>query len=360
MLVDTFFELLRCALWGGTFDRQLSQKEFLQLMVVAEQQTVTGLLFDILSGQQAGVEKQVVLRYANKLSKIHRKNQVTNAELLDFAHLCELNHIDIIVVKGQTIGTLYPNPMLRVSGDIDFLIKDDYQSCKSLIENVLGVTLPEKMLEREVSFKRNGQLYELHNNLIEFGSKRNNKYWKSLMQEAWDNPAYIVVDGAKVRTLPPTINAVYIFLHLFFHLIREGVALRQLCDWAVFLHACHDEIDRAELAQILERLDVVNAFRAFGSILIGDLGLPQTSFPMEVSEKDAEWRTRILRDIFKGGNFGKQNHHSKNSLMFKFETMRIAWRNSRHYYSLAPTEARLLLPRLLKRNLLLMAKGRLR
>ena len=354
MLTDIFLKLLRCALWGGKFEQQLSAEDFLWVMALAEQQTVTGLVFDLLSGQHTGADRKVVLKYAGKYAKIQRKNQNANIELQDFVNTCHQNTIDMLVVKGQTIGALYPNPLLRLSGDIDFLIKDDYLAVKQRIENAFGVMLPEKMIDKEIKFERNKMLYELHNSLITFGSRRNQKYWQQLMDEAWQEPFYITVGETSVRTLPPTVNAVYLFIHLFFHLIREGVGLRQFCDWAVFLHAYREKIEVEQLRSILERLGIIKAFRAFGFILVGDLGLPSSSFPLEITAEDEKWRKTILRDVFKGGNFGKKNHKAKSTLMFKLETVKMAFRNTFRYYSLAPREVGLLVPRLAKMDLLLL------
>lgn len=356
MKIDQFFKILQCALWGEKFDQPLTAEEFLWVMALAEQQTVMGLVFDLLSGQQSGADRKVVLKYAGKYAKIQRKNQSANIELQDFVSICHQNAIDMLVVKGQTIGILYPNPLLRISGDIDFLIKDDYYVVKPQIEEAFGVQLPKKMIEREISFTRNKMLYELHNNLIAFGSKRNKAYWKQLMDEMWKEPFYVTVDEIRVRTLPPTVNAVYLFIHLFFHLIREGVGLRQFCDWAVFLHAYRDKIDVEQLKSILERLDIIKAFRAFGHILVGDLGLPSSSFPLEITTEDMKWRKTILRDVFKGGNFGKKNHKAKSTLMFKMETVRLALRNTFRYYTLAPREVGMLIPRLVGINMRLLVK----
>lgn len=355
MDLNSFFKLLQCSLWGGKFEQQLSAEDFLWVMALAEQQTVTGLVFDLLSGQHTGADRKLVLKYAGKYTKIQRKNQNANIELQGFVNACHHNAIDMLVVKGQTIGALYPNPLLRISGDIDFLIKDDYSVVKPQIEKTFEVQLPEKMIEREVSFMRNKILYELHNNLVAFGSKRNKDYWKQLMDEAWKEPFYVTVGETRVRTLPPTVNAVYLFIHLFFHLIREGVGLRQFCDWAVFFHAYREKIDVEQLRSILERLGIIKAFRAFGFILVGDLGLPSSSFPLEITSEDMKWRKVILRDVFKGGNFGKKNHKAKSTLLFKMETVKMTIRNTFRYYALAPREVGMLVPRQIKINLRLLA-----
>ena len=46
---------------------------------------------------------------------------------LFFLAQMDANQIDYVVMKGQTMAVLYPHPDVRTSGDVDFLVKDDYQ-----------------------------------------------------------------------------------------------------------------------------------------------------------------------------------------------------------------------------------------
>ena len=158
----------------------------------------------------------------------------------------------------------------------------------------------------------------------------------------------------KVRTLSPTINAVYLFLHLYFHLIREGVSLRQFCDWAIMLHHYRNEIDRDALIEILLQLDMIKGYKAFGTILVDELGLPEEDFPLSLADEDRGMKGKILEDIFKGGNFGKHNHKAKSAIGFKFETFCMAVNNSIRYYSLAPSEMRMMIPKMMKINIKLL------
>jgi hypothetical protein len=47
-IVDMLFSLLRSALWGEAFRGEVSKDEFAQVLKVAKEQTVLGLVFDVL------------------------------------------------------------------------------------------------------------------------------------------------------------------------------------------------------------------------------------------------------------------------------------------------------------------------
>ncbi len=351
IIVDKLFSLLRFSLWGEPFKGDLSKEEFLQIMNLAKEQTVYGLIFDAISQLSGKYDKRQVLEAYGRTEKIKRQNELVNKELKEMILMLDKNSIDCLVVKGQTIGILYPKSALRMAGDIDFLIQQQYSSVKKVIENQFTVNLPARMIEREIEFTHGGVPYELHTCLRDWSKERHQRVWNTLMEEEWGAKCYVEIDGVKVRTLSPTVNAAYIFIHLFFHFIREGVSLRQLCDWAMVLHHYKNEIDKDKLLEILFDLDMFDAYCAFGTILIDHLGLPAEDFPMPLGDNDRKWQNQLLKDIFEGGNFGKLHHQAHKSWQFKIETLRLVLRNMFRYYRLCPSEIGGVISRLVKANL---------
>ncbi|MBR1932850.1 MAG: nucleotidyltransferase family protein [Prevotella sp.] len=350
------FRCLRCALWGEPFNEDVTSKEFLQLMQLAEEQTVAGLVFDVLSQQRIGVGQQLLMESIGRSMAIERQNRKVNKEVEEMAIAFDSAGLDYIMVKGQTIGCLYPKPLLRQAGDIDFLVRDAYSKAKPMTEKALGVELPAKMLEMEVGFDRNGVAYELHTCLRSFVSRKHQRCWDALMEKEWQQHHFVEIAGQQVRVLSPTVLVAYVFIHLFFHFIREGVSLRQLCDWCVVLHHYRYDIDWLEHARIIDELGLTRGFKAFGVIAIEELGLPKEVFPVELKDDDRRWKEKLLADIFDGGNFGKLRHKATSSWRYKAETMSVAVRNSFRYRKLAPVEVGLMILRLLRGNAIVLMK----
>ena len=349
---DTFFALLRSALWDRDEDlpQSLSQKETGNILRMAGEQAVTGLIACAIIKNNINIGKTTPIQLIALSQQIKTTNINLNKEIAEFVRLMNSNDTDYIIVKGQTVAALYREPYTRMPGDIDFYVKD-YKGTAETLSKEWHITLPEKLIDKEASFTHNNSLYEIHRNLVNFGSKKHQKYWDELMKKP---PYPIDIDGIQVNTFEPTIYAVYVFLHLFFHFIYEGVGLRQLCDWAIMLDAWKDKIDTVKLNDILENLGMKNAYTTFGSILVDNLGL--TYFPLPITDKDRARGRKVLKDILRVGNFGKYGRKKKNGKWsYKFETMRLALINSFKYYSLAPTEIRLTIPKLVRLNLKLIA-----
>lgn len=351
MIEEKLFSLLRLAFWGESMKSPVSKEEFAEVLRLAEQQTVYGLVFDGLSRLNEKYDKQQVLQGLAICQKIQNMNELVNKEMKGIVQILNQRNIDYLIVKGQTIGVLYPKQHLRMPGDIDFLIRQEYNEVKEVIEKDFSIKLPEQMVEREIGFVHGGVSFELHTNLRDWGRKKHDEVWDTLMEKEWINKYYVEIDGVKVRTLTATMNAAYVFIHLFFHFIREGVSLRQLCDWLMVLHYYKDEIDQEALVEILLDLDMLDAFCAFGTILVDYLGLPANDFPLPLDEKNRKWQKKLLKDIFAGGNFGKLHHRADNSWKFKLETMQLAFRNTFKYYRLCPSEVGGMIPRLIKGNM---------
>ncbi len=352
-MYNTFFSALRCALWQESFKETISAQTFVHTLALAKDQVVINLVFDILKDArlEGKVDRTVIFKTVGQTEKIKNQNRNINNALCGFVQSSQEVGLEYFVVKGQTIGCLYANPLLRCSGDIDFLVPEMSPNLSKVFPNIL---FPEIMREKEFGFESNKIIYELHTRLIDFGCKKHQAIWESLIDEEWKKYFYVEINGVKVRTLSPTINAVYLFLHLYFHLIREGVSIRQFCDWAIMLHYYRDMIDRTQLAAILQQLDMINGYKAFGCVLVDELGLASEDFPLFLAEEDRQFKAKIYDDIFKGGNFGKHNHKAKSPFGFKMETLRMAIRNSIRYYHLAPSEMRMMIPKMIRINLRLL------
>lgn len=338
---------IRGALWGEKIVFDLNYPQFCSLMTLAEDQAVIGLVFDVVSTQKTKIDFETTMKYIGVQRQIESQNINLNKEISYFASICEKMVFPNMIVKGQTVGILYPKSTLRSSGDIDVLFKDDYQKSKEVLERTLNVTLPPQMVEKEISFYIGDTRFDLHKSIVDFCTSKNEHYWEKVMENAWKSPYQVTINGIKINTLPPTYNAIYIFLHLFYHFIREGVALRQFCDWTMVLHHYKSSIDYSKITEILCVLGLYKAYKAFGTIVVDELGLPANEFPVELNAKDRKWKNDILHDIFKGGNFGKNNHIAKNEWLFKIETFQLMARNCFKYYKLAPGELRMMIPKMI-------------
>lgn len=363
---EKLFEILRGELWGMELSfSQLLHTEFEELMALAGEQTVTGLVGDCLIKNNIKLEREDALGLYAKMKAIEKANARVNENLVSFVNFMERKGIDYIIVKGQVAGSFYPNPNARMSGDVDlYFVGENYEKIKSLVEQRLGKQLSKLSDGKHVEFEVNGVIFELHDKLTRLATRKHQAYWDQMIDNAiLEGTDTVMINGKEIKTLSYTYNAMYIFVHLFYHMTASGVGLRQLCDWAMILaqSAFQDSsstfqvknvnvnpnlnpnkkssLNREDLGGSLKELGYLKAYKAMGAFLVEYLGLPEEQFPFALTEKDRKWVETIKKNILKRGNFGRTGRKVKNlGVLHSMETGYLNMAQTLTFYRLAPKE----------------------
>ena len=367
------FELLRGELWGTELSfSQLSHTEFEELMALAGEQTVTGLVGDCLIKNNIKLEREDALGLYAKMKAIEKANARVNENLVSFVNFMERKGIDYIIVKGQVAGSFYPNPDARMSGDVDlYFVGENYEKIKGLVEQRLGKQLSKLSDGKHVEFEVNGVIFELHDKLSRLATRKHQAYWDQMIDNAiLEGTDTVMINGKEIKTLSATYNAMYIFVHLFYHMTASGVGLRQLCDWAMILAQSafqvssskfqvknvndnvnanlnpnkksslnREDIGGSSISGPLKELGYLKAYKAMGAFLVEYLGLPEEQFPFVLTEKDRKWVETIKKNILKRGNFGRTGRKVKNlGVLHSMETGYLNMAQTLTFYRLAPKE----------------------
>ena len=143
--------------------------------------------------------------------------------------------IPTVVVKGTSAAKYYPNPQLRTMGDIDLLVKPEcYNNAIQCLmdigcEETTGVADIRSGRHRSFSYKDTS--IDLH---CVYSSKVNRDKASTI-----DNLVFNAIpDNGTV--LPDDINGIALLTHIGHHM-EEGLGLRQIIDWFMFVRACLDD-----------------------------------------------------------------------------------------------------------------------
>ena len=343
---EKLFEILRGELWGTKLSfSELSHEEYTELIEMANKQTVTGLVGDCLIKNSVKLEREDALGLYAKMKAIEKANARVNENLVSFVNFMERKGVDYIIVKGQVVGSLYPNPNARMSGDVDlYFVGDNYTKIKSLVEQRLGKQLSKLSDGKHVEFEVNGVIFELHNKLSQLATQKHQDYWDQMIDNAiLEKTDTVNILGKDIHTLSATYNALYIFVHLFFHMTASGLGLRQICDWARVLNNPNlndnHNVDANRLEEILKELGYFKAYKAMGAFLVKYIGLPEEQFPFALDEKDRKWVETIKNNILKSGNFGRSRRKVKSiGILHSIESGWLILTQMLTFYRLAPKE----------------------
>lgn len=236
------------------------------------------------------------------------KTLAGNAKI-DFEHIriCDIMKnagIPCTILKGFASALYYPDPLMRSMGDVDFLVDtDDFEKAtETLKENKYEPTGKNhdvhdiylgKICRCEMHFQPSG---------IPHGKAgvKVRKYLSGLLEKS-----ETVSTELGELTVPSTYHhGLIILLHMCHHLTGDGLGLRHLCDWAVYLHKIGEEKFLEMFEKTLKDIGLWEFAKIMTFISCKYLGLPGMTFAKNVDKKLADY---ILIDIIIGGNFGQKH-----------------------------------------------------
>ena len=336
---EFFFHLLRAELSGEHIKGfPVPTEVYHSLLNVSDVETVMGMYCSALMHNDFKLGKYDAIEVYTILDDLATRNKHVNEELKALTMLLREHDVQFVVVKGQTLATLYPHPDVRMPGDIDFYCDaENFKSAKNVLEEVWNVEMEiDEEGEQHLVFLHNDVHFEMHYRLMKFESSSNQKYFDGLLGEL--PLSTIDVDGVAVPVLEPTTNLLYTFLHLYHHFIELGVGLRQFCDVAILVR--QKSFDRDRFQMYLKKLGFTSAFKAIGVILVDRLGVAEDDFPFVLTEKDRKYEPAIAEIVMKRGNFGMYGRKNsvRSGIGYYWETLQIKFSHYFKFFMLSPKE----------------------
>lgn len=255
-----------------------------------------------------------------KLTSIRRKlnDEVRSAAHVNKEHI-RLNkimsdaHIPYVILKGAASAEYYPDPLMRSMGDVDFLVdnRNIDAACKALEEN--GFTRYPKEHEKHIVYFDENCHYELHTVPAGVPDGEIGEKIKAMLENIIDDSRELQTDFGTVRVPSHFHHGLVILLHTCSHLAVEGIGLRQLCDWAVFVSHFSDGEFKSLFEEKLKSVGLWRLAAVLTRICIKYLGCPTCGW---VGEEHTDTVDGMIKDIFKNGNLGQKNSSSLQESLF--------------------------------------------
>jgi len=263
---------------------QPDRKTWLTLVTLAEQNEISGLLFDAVltlpKDQQPDLE--VMMRWTASIQSMERDNRIYRQHLSEVLDCFESHQLTPILMKGLTLSNRYPNPLHRPVGDVDLFVPIDQQHLYAQCLKAMGGEIDNLIDVKHTLAQCNGLNWELHFRTMHFYSKYIDKQYHLLEMEetAPDCLYHEKIDIHKVLVFSPLFNIIYLTAHFQHHLLMERISLRQVIDWTLALHHERIALGIAEvnLVRTLKRLGLYRLYKALGYIAINHLGYSATGY----------------------------------------------------------------------------------
>ena len=292
------------------------------LYQMAREQTLVGVLFEAIQRlpNDQKPPKKVLFRWYKRVGEIEAENRRMNGEAVRACEFFQQNGFDCAVMKGQAVASYYPNPYLRMSGDVDLWLapKGLCQKKKNwLDENRLRIYdfMRSKGELEGVNYQHvhchffKGTSVELHITPSCFYNFLHNHRLQRFFEETahmqFENRKALPGEAGEIPALTLEFDRFYILLHIYGHLLGEGVGFRQFMDYYYVLKQGGDAESKARTMQLFQQLGMTKFVAATMWIMQEVFGL-DTQYIL--CAPDAKEGTFLLEEIWQAGNFG---HHDE-------------------------------------------------
>lgn len=314
-----FFELIRAGLFPSNYARILVHEasvDWNEVFRLAEEQSVVGLV-------AAGINtlplsdrppQKVVLQFVWHTLHLEQRNKALNEFIAVLTNRLRQEDIYAILVKGQGIARCYEMPLWRACGDVDLLLSDsNYEKAKKLLLPLASDVKQENTYYKHLGMTIDGWVVELHGTLRS-GLGRSIDSGLEKVQET------VFCEG-KVRTwtngdtqvfLPsPDEDVVFVFAHILQHFYKEGIGLRQICDWCRLLYTYRYSLNYMLLESRIKSMGVMTEWRAFYNLACRYLGMPDLDSGLTDIESATPQHSSIKLGSAHGSTAGLMSQDSK-------------------------------------------------
>ncbi len=326
---DALFALVKAGLWEQ--DVRLAPFkgiDFNQVYQLAEVQSVIGVVaagFDHVVDVK--LPKEEVLPFVGQTLQLEQQNYAMNAFIGKIVGKMRAAGINALLVKGQGVAQCYERPLWRSCGDVDLLLSlENYDKAKSFLSPSASSIEAEDQYKKHLGMTIDSWVVELHGTLHTGLSAR--------IDRAIDDIQALVHSQGQVRTwqngdtqvlLPsPDNDVIFVFTHFLKHFYKEGLGLRQVCDWCRLLWTYRDSLNLELLESRIRKMGLMSEWKAFGMFAVDYLGMPAEAMPLYSPEK--KWvrkADRICDFIMKVGNMGHNRescYHDRPYLIRKYKS----------------------------------------
>ncbi len=215
------------------------------------------------------------------------------------------NRIDYVFLKGCASARFYPEPLLRTMGDVDLLVRecDVSEAAALLIENGYKIDDINDNNQAHISLynQKTNVHIELHRRIGFIPENDAGERIKTYFTDIFEK--YVLENNEYLR--PSDFHhGLILLLHTAQHLTSEGVGLRHLCDWAVFVATFSDADFKELFEKPLKQAGLWEFAKILTQFAVKYLGCPEKAW---CGEPDDAVLEALLCDVFEGGNFGKKD-----------------------------------------------------
>lgn len=324
-----FLELVRAGLWEKEARlTQFGEIDYEEVMCLAEEQSVDGLVTAGLEHVgDTKVPQEWLLQFIGSSLQLEQRNTAMNRFIAEMVDKMRVASIYTLLVKGQGIAQCYEKPLWRASGDVDLLLSNEnYEKAKVFLLPLSSSQKREEQYSKHLGLNIGEWYVEIHGSLRSGLSERVDKEIDAVQRNVFYGGSVRSWENGKTQVfLPaPDEDVFFVFTHFIKHFYKEGLGLRQLCDWIRLLWTYRENVDVGLLEKRLRKAGLMSEWRGFSALAVNWLGMPKKAMPMHSPEK--KWKKKgdkIVDFILKGYSGNKYRDTLRIANIYPWNTLKF-------------------------------------
>ncbi len=228
---------------------KLTNRDWNELLTLADNQGVLAIAYDGLPCDVlSALPGDIKIKWQQGVESVENRYEREVSVLKELILIFNTNGIDVLLLKGPGISSIYPQPNHRESDNLDIYLLGDFEKGNNVIEQK-GIFV-EKTRSENSRFNFRGVSVENHKTFL---GKKNEL-------------ETLVFGDACVNVPTPDFNAFFLAKDYIRQFLSDGLVLRHFSDIALFYKTYYEMINFNKLSQLLCHHKMINVFLHFLSL----------------------------------------------------------------------------------------------
>lgn len=226
--------------------------------------------------------------------------------------ILQANEIKFVILKGTSASQYYKFPELRMMGDIDLMpIRKQFDKTCEILQNAGYTKMAYNPPYKCMVLHKDNISVEVHRYFAKMNDPQKAELLDSMILEN--------ITGESVY-LPDAINGLVLLQHIDHHL-ENGVGLRQIIDWYMFVKSfLSDEVWDNSFSSLVNNLGLEKLAKILTRLCQIYLGLDiQINW---CTSADCRLCENLMNYILESGNFGNKNKRQEKAIQKAFFDIR--------------------------------------
>lgn len=289
-----FYQMLQAlnqSVFGNEYNK--TECEFNSVCTLALEQGVFPLVYPVLCDNNSYSDVKWEMLFLKTIAINEKKMHCLKNVLENMGKA----GVEVCVLKGASVASVYHMPECRASGDVDLYIeeKDEKVAMKVMSDMDMDV-FPRKNGSHHFEARdKSGGLFEVHISL--FSEMLDDIVFQNRFSVSEPFVKTEMKDGTVINSLGIQDNLNFLTAHLIKHFVKEGCGIRQITDLLAYINYYRDKIDFEKYFALLGEIK-------FDKFVKNILGIGVKYFRLQFDSFETELSDKILNDVENGGNFG--------------------------------------------------------